>query len=352
MKAILKFTLIVIILSGSCQYPVDQSVLPEGKKYLVVDADLSETYFRFNLQYSLTDLGFNGAYGVPRRPGTVIAYLQDSKGVRQNIKRFDGIRDTTIRGKVGESYRLHMTIDSKLYVTELETMRPCPEIQNVLVKYNVESDRDKDDLFYHGFDVLVETNDIAGTENFYQWDWTHYQKSISCGKREINGTEVQYNCAPRDCWDIEFNTLIISQSDALRDGKIISKRVARVPYINPPLKYYLQIEQRSITPRVFEFVKSLENQSQTIGTLFDLPPQTKFSPNIKSESDPSEKIIGTFNVFANRTKVIYIDLGQSIPNVKPRVISDPTPFHPDPLVTLPCVEGQYRTRIKPEGWVE
>ncbi len=352
MKTLCLLISILFMLVINCQYPVDQTILPEGKRYLVVDADLSESYFKFNLQYSLTDLGLKGAYGVPRKPGSVIAYLQDSKGVRLNIKRFDGVSDTTIRGKVGESYTLNMTVDNKQYISELETMRPCPEISTIKSVYNVESGRDKDDIYYHGFDVLLETKDIPGVENFYQWDWIHYVKAISCGKREVGGMEVAYNCAPRDCWDIVYNTSIISQSDALRDGNIISKRIVRVPFINPPQKYYLRIEQRSITPRVFEFVKSLENQTQTIGTLFDLPPQTKFSPNIKNVTDPSEKIIGTFNVFANRSQVVYIDLAQSIPNVKPKVVSDPTPFHPDPLVTLPCVEGQYRTKIKPIGWVD
>ena len=344
--------IILMLLIIECQYPVDQSILPEGKRYLVVDADLSETYFRFNLQYSLTDLGSKGAYGVPRRPGSVVAYLQDSKGVRFTIKRFDGVIDTTIRGKVGESYILNMTVDNKQYVSQMESMRPCPEITAVKSVYNVEAGRDRDDIYYHGFDVLLETQDIKGVENFYQWDWVHYERAISCGKRELNGTDVQIICAPKDCWDIVYNTSIISQSDALRDGNIISKRIVRVPFINPPQKYYLRIEQRSITPRVFEFVKSLENQTQTIGTLFDLPPQTKFSPNIKNLNDPSENVIGTFNVFANRSQIIYVDLTQSIPNARPKVISDPAPFHPDPFITVPCVEGQYRTRIKPIGWVD
>lgn len=351
MKKIIFYS-VVLVLGFTCQYPVDQSILPEPQKFLVVDADLSEQYVKLNVQYSITDLGLKGAYGVPRRPGSVVAFLQDSKGIKYTIKKSDGTQDTTIKGKVGETYTLYMTVDTKQYVSEPETMKPCPEITGIKTEFNTEPNRDKDDVSYYGYDVLLETKDIAGVENFYQWDWIHYHKALSCGKREVGGVEVQFNCAPRDCWDIEYNTNIISQSDALRDGNIISKRVVRVPYVTPPLKYYLKIEQRSITPRVFAFIKSLENQSQTVGTLFDLPPQTKFSPNLKSIADPTEKIIGTFNVFANRTKVIYIDLGVKIPGVNPKVIVDPAPYHPDPLITMPCVEGQYRTRVRPEGWIE
>ena len=90
---------------------------------------------------------------------------------------------------------------------------------------------------------------------------------------------------------------------------------------------------------MYGYLKSLENQSQVIGTLFDLPPSTKFSPNIKSLSDPSEKIIGAFNVFSNRTKVIYIDLTQKIPGINPIGLSDPAPFVADPFATMPCIEA-------------
>ena len=347
-----KYIIYIFILVLSCQYPVNQSVLPPGIQYMVIEADLSEQSFTLNLQYSIIDLGANGAYGIPRRPRNVSAYIQNSNGQRTQIKRIDGVPDTTIKGIVGETYSLRITADGKDYQSIPETMRPCPEITAITTTFDTEVTRSPNDLYYHGFDVILETNDLVGVENFYQWDWIHYEKALSCGKRDVGTGEVQYPCAPRDCWDIVYNTSIISQSDALLDGKPITKRIARVPFINPPLKYYLKVEQRSITPNMYGYLKSLENQSQVIGTLFDLPPSTKFSPNIKSLSDPSEKIIGAFNVFSNRTRVIYVDLTQKIPGINPIGLSDPAPFVADPFATLPCVEGQYRTKIKPIGWID
>lgn len=335
-----------------CQYPVDKSILPEQKRYLVVDADLSETYSRVNIQYSINDLGLNGAYGVPRRPGTMSAFYKDSKGNVIQIKKLDGTQDTTIHGKVGETYTLYVTADGNDYISTAETMRPCPDINNVTVQFSKETFRDPDDLYYNGFDVFSEANDIPNVENFYQWDWIHYEKAVSCAKRTLAEGEVQISCNPRDCWDITYNTTIMVQSDNLLDGKILSHRVARVPFINPPSKYYLKVEQRSITPNVYKYLQSLASQTQTVGTLFDLPPQTKFSPNIKNIKNEGESIIGVFNVFANRIKVVYIDMSQKIPNAVSKTISDPTPFASDPLLSAPCVEGTFRTKIKPIGWIE
>jgi len=159
-------------------------------------------------------------------------------------------------------------------------------------------------------------------------------------------------CTPYDCWGIKYNTRIIAQSDKLRDGNPIAQRIVRVPFATPPGAYYLRVEQRAVTPRVFDYLKALEIQKQNVGSLFDIPAQTRFSPNIRNVNNPKEQILGVFNVFAARKKVIYINMRQEIPDAKAKFVGDPSPFHSDPLLQAPCVEGLYRTKIRPEGWID
>ncbi|MFN7118796.1 MAG: DUF4249 domain-containing protein, partial [Saprospiraceae bacterium] len=297
-----------------------------------------------------TDVNADGTYLFPTPPQAT-AYVVDSQGNRKDFKT-NGIRDSTFKGRIGETYKLNITADGETYESSAETMRACPEIDTLIALYTRESNRNEKDLLYDGFDVYAQFQDIPGQESYYQWDWVHYERQITCGVREENGQTVRLRCSPTTCWDIKYNNRIIVQSDRLRDGQPIAHRLVRVPFATPPNKYYLQVEQRAISPSVFEYLKSLETQTQNVGSLFDLPAQTRFSPNIQNVNNPKEQIIGVFNVFSSRRKVILTDMRQEIPGATAKYIGDPRPFTSDPLAFALCIEGQYRTLVRPEDWME
>ncbi|MDX1941599.1 MAG: DUF4249 family protein [Saprospiraceae bacterium] len=342
--------IIISLIINSCQYPVDLTELPDTQQFIVIDAELTETYGSVNVNYSLTEIDAKGGYNFPTPPNAS-AYVLDSKGNRTDFKS-NGEINFGFKGVIGETYKLYITVDGQSYESTAETMRACPELDTVSVFYTRESGRIPDDLNYDGFDVYAELTDIAGEENFYEWDWIHYEKAASCNIIMENNQEVRVPCFPSECWDITYNRRIIVQADKLRDGEPIAHKVVRVPYATPPNKYYLRVEQRAITPTVFEYLKSLETQTQNIGSQFDIPAQTQFSPNIYNVNNPSEKIIGVFSVFSSRYKVIYIDMLQEIPNARAKFIGTTLPFTSDPFASFPCVEGKYRTKIKPEGWID
>jgi len=341
---------LVATLTNSCQYPVGSTELADPQQFIVIDAELTETYGSVRVTYTLEEVGANGSYNFPKPPNAV-AYVVDSKGNQQNFK-IDGKRDTTFHGLVGETYKLYVKVDGATYESTEETMRACPEIDSLSAIYTREPNRDSRDLLYDGFDVYAEFEDFAGKKDYYQWDWIHYERRSSCAKIMEGELETLVPCTPYDCWGIKYNTRFIVQSDNLRDGQPLAHRVVRVPYATPPNKYYLRVEQRAITPRVFEYFKSLETQTQNVGSIFDIPAQTRFSPNIYNVNNPKEQIIGVFNVFSSRRKVIYINMLQEFPGAKAKFVGDLTPFTTIPLLQAPCIEGLYRTRITPEGWVD
>lgn len=352
MRRNLLFASIILLaaVANSCQYPVGSSDLPTPQRFIVIDAELSETYARVRVTYTLTEVTPQGAYLFPKPP-VATAYVLDSKGRRTDFK-IDGSRDTTFRGVIGETYKLYVTADGETYESTAETMRPCPEIDSLYPLYTREPNRDAKDLLYDGFDVYAEFKDYAGQADFYQWDWVHYERRISCDKVREGDKEVQVPCTPYDCWGIKYNTRVIAQSDNLRDGTPIAQRLLRIPFAYPPNKYYLRVEQRAVTQRVYEYLKALEIQTQNVGSLFDIPAQTLFSPNVVNINNPKEQILGVFNVFSARKKVIFIDMQQEIPGAKVKFIGDRTPFHSNPLLQAACVEGQFRTKIRPEGWID
>jgi hypothetical protein len=347
MKKKLLWSAAVLFLS-SCQYPVDPTSLPDNQKFLVIDAELTEHHGKVNVTYTLEGVTPQGGYLFPDPPQAT-AYVLDSKGNRTDFFT-DGSLNDNFKGVVGETYKLYITADGQTYESTAETMRACPELDSLTPLYVRESFRDPNDLYYDGFDVYAQFTDVAGQESYYQWDWVHYKRVFSCAIWQEGGQEVQVPCTPFDCWGIEYNTRVIVQSDKLRDGQPIAQRVVRVPYAKPPEKYYLRVEQRSITPAVYEYLKSLETQTQNSGSLFDVPAQTRFSPNVHNVNNPSEKILGVFSVFSSRYKIIFIDMKQEIPSAIAKNVANPRPFTSVPLAQAPCTETKYRTQTRPEGW--
>lgn len=346
----LRYLLALLALAtlATCQYQVDSSVLPDIQKFLVISADVTEKYAKVKVDYTLEGITSQGGYLFPKPPRAT-AYILDNKGNRRDFKT-DGTADSTFHGQVGETYTLYVELDGMHYVSDPETMRPCPPLDTALILYSRDLSRAPDDAYYDGFDIYVELGDQSGTEDYYQWDWIHYERLFGCNKRKEGGQEVWLPCNPYDCWGISYNDRVVVQSDKLRDGQRIAHKIVRVPYAKPPLKYYLRLEQRAITPNVFAYLRALETQTQSVGTRFDVPAQTLFSPNIQNIDNPTEKILGVFSVFSAKSKVIFVDREQPIPGAIIKDQSDNTPFTTDPFANAPCKEGIYRTQKRPEGW--
>ena len=331
----------------SCQYPVDSSILPNTQKFLVIDAELTDDYGKVSVNFTLSDVTPEGGYVFPDPP-SAIAYVLDSHGNRTDFTT-DGVKNTAFKGVVGETYKLYVETGGQKYESTAETMPACPELDSVTPIYSRETFRNPDDLYYDGFDVYAHLTDIAGQENYYQWDWIHYARQFGCAIAVENGTEVLIPCTPYDCWSITYNPHVVVQSDKLRDGQPVSVKIVRVPFARPPQKYYLRVEQRAITPTAYAYLQSIQTQTQSTGTIFDIPAQTKFNPNVFNINNPSEKLLGVFNVFSSRHKIIYIDMLQHIEGADVKVFPQ-KPYTSNPLAQSPCTENQYRTQKKPEGW--
>lgn len=342
-------TIFVLLLINACQYPVDSSALPELKRFLVIDGELTEDYGKIRVNYTLTDVTPQGAYLFPPPPANASAYVLDSQGNQTNFA-LDGSINTNFHGVVGETYRLFVFADGESYESTPQTMPACPEIDSLSVIYTREITRAPEDLSYDGFDIYAQTTDIPNQDNYYQWDWIHYERAVGCAIVEEDGRDVLYPCNPGDCWNISYNTRIVVQSDQLRDGQPLAHKVVRVPFATPPGKYYLRVEQRAITPSVFAYLQSLETQTQNVGSIFDIPAQTRFSPNTYNVNNPKEQILGVFSVFSYRRKIVYIDRTQKIPGATAKVSYIPPPYSSNPFAAAPCIESLYRTQIRPEGW--
>jgi hypothetical protein len=368
------YLILLLVIVGSCITPIADFTQVASKSFLTVEASLTDQVGPQKVKlYSSSDK-LTGSYFVPITRAKV--YFVDEKGVQENLTE-SAIKGTYLTsanfaGRVGGTYILNIeTTDGKKYQSQAETMKPVPEIENVISRFEIYDNYAKGDGRRGGFNIYVDFQDPATVGDNYQWYWKHYERAFICetcvgGSYDFkSNTCVQpkiptditlnYRC-DGDCWDITFSTdLNIFSDNYLNGQRITGKQVARVPYdgVSP---YYLQFEQRAITRNSYNYYQGLNAQVQNNGTLFDVPAETKFSFNIKSTTNPSEKILGIFDVYSVRKKIFYIDRTQvpkdeapNVKNIQGDIFSCP-PAQVGCKDMVQCSEGLFRTPLKPTGW--
>jgi hypothetical protein len=389
MKKKLPIYFIVILgLIASCITPISDFPQITSKSFLTIETALTDqTEVNYvKMTYSSSSIKIN--FIQPVRKAKV--YVIDDKGIRENfiessLPTQEGtyFPSPNFKGKTGSTYTLTIeTTDGKKYVSQAETMPSVPEIQEPTAQFEVRNNYDITDVSRVGFNVYINLQDSPKKGEYYQWYWKHYEKVSIChtctnGKfsykfgrcivvdpPDPNGGDIilpptyNYYCDGQ-CWNITTGADINILADTYINGELVSgKKIARIPYDgkNP---YYFRLEQRGITKAAFEYQQGIVEQLQNSGTFFDVPAETRFNTNIKSLTNPEDKVLGIFNVYSFKKQILYIKRDKGVP-----VQEKPVPivyageifscdgFDPTCKDRTPCEESSSRTKIKPEGWVD
>jgi hypothetical protein len=368
----------LIGLCMSCVTPINNFEQISSTKFLTIDATITDqpNISKLNIYKSSDDI----TNSVFKPISQAKIYYLDEKGLIETLTESSVLGtylpSKNFKGKVGSTYTLFIeTSDGSKYQSSPETMKASPEIDKIFTNYELRDNFSKGDARRGGFNVYVDFQDSPTIGDNYQWVWTHYERANTCSNCffgtynfrlntcVINvpptNLTLNYRCNT-DCWNISYSSELNVLSDSYLNGKrITGKQVARVPF-DSTSNYYLQLEQRVITRNAFNYYQDLKIQTQNNGTLFDIPAETQFSFNIKSVTNPDEKILGIFDVYSVKKKIIYIDRISGVPtnespvfvNVVEGKIVECTPLEASLgcMDKTPCVEGRFRTKMKPEGW--
>lgn len=318
------------------------------------------------------------------------------------------------KGQVGHAYQVKITLsDGTQYVSTQQVMPYVPSIDKLTVRFNPASLPLGlyPKQFQAGYDCIVDTQDLPGQRNFYRWDWKLWEKqkwcrtcyqgiyvdSVQTAYRQSNGTYVYTrqaveDCVPppvrpntdfwndylcrNQCWDIFQNYFLSIFDDQLINGGLLYHRnVAQVPLFTrvPAL---LEVRQAALTAEAYRFYQLLQQQTQNTGGIADTPP-TAVVGNVTNPANPRERVVGLFTASAvapvrhwlekkDATRLAlgaYDDLGQIVQDEDelyyvqntriPKLGPDGQPFTPggtSRFIMAPCIAGDSRTPIKPEGW--
>ena len=341
MKRLYALIFLTLLLS-TCVNPYDPKLVG-GEKYLVFEGTLTDAPgpYRFaltlsagyNSQESVYDERVQGAkIWVTDDAGTRIDFTDDGQG------NFDS--PSGFKGEIGKTYTLTITYGGQTYRSDPELLRPVPAIDTVYSSFRkIATPGTK---INGEFLVNLDVDDPIG-ENYYQWDWVHYERPNFC--IIINGSGVNYwkrCCTP--CWNIVSSAgKILIASDRLVDGRrLTGQPIAAAPNddVSP---YYLKIGQQSLSRGTYQYWLAVRNLTGNVGSVFDIPPATLVG-NLRGEKPGGCPVLGFFQVSGRKEKILYIS----------RFLAPLLPYAPTVFPYLPtcepCKESLYRTGKQPEGW--
>jgi hypothetical protein len=342
--------LIPVLLLTTCVEKIGVN-LPEATDRLVVDGLISTKPGPYNVRLTKTAKYTTGSDGTNVLVKGARVRISDDAGNSEDLQEVSQgtYRTQTggIQGQTGRTYTLFIeTAEGKKYQSQPELLKSTPEVENIYYEFVNEAPGIEE-----GFYVYIDTRDPAATEDYYRWNWVHYDRVIYCFNEIVppSTTPTILDCCG-DCWDIRrCNGCVNIASDRLINGNMLSRQLLTIVPYSSRSKYFLYYEQQSLTRDAYKFWKALEEQSKNVGGIFDKPPAT-VRGNMFSVNDEDEVVLGYFgasdikpgSVLINRSGINKDPTGPP-PVVPPPVIGPPPPCYP-------CQESLLRTRITPPLW--
>lgn len=273
----------------------------------------------------------------------------------------------------GSRWELEITtLEGKTFKSFSETTPDEVRIESVFEIYNKEMSFNEGlGKYIPGHEIRVDFQEPEDQKNFYYFQYRAYEKEIYCklcnygvlrnGEclSQINNPQAKdyytYLC-DQTCWKVSYNQEISLFDDAFTNGKMISNLlVGRVP-LNSKQAVLVEILQLNITEEAHKYYKTLKDIVDN-NSGFNAPLPSALIGNFYNPFDDEDPILGRFTAAAGNNKSLFIErgsipqraLGEYKPSV-PELLGDPLP---NPITyESPCIEGRFRTTIKPSRWEE
>ena len=375
-KLIILLSLVFVFLWG-CVFKLENENVLKGNSYLAVNANFTDTAEEQVVQLSLSANSTTSNSNVEKISGAKVNITDEQGNIINFNEILPGKYVVFSKGEPGRKYILNIELaNGKKYHSLPELMPKVPEIKNLYYKFEV--DDTKNDYRKYGYNVYVDFDDPSSQGDFYQWTWKFYNLINICkicekGKtldpiqncvditqalnnNNINNDGLNNFQCDGNCWDIDRSDGFDLLSDHYYNGQTINGiKIHRANFVTTlGSKYYLQIQQRKINKSAYLYLKSLQSQIKSNGTLFDVPAQTQFNFNVFSDTNPNEKILGIFNVYSYQEKILKIPINIPYNGINPasgNLFKFPyQEGFPLKTVVADCENGFSRTSVMPRDW--
>jgi hypothetical protein len=357
----------LVLLVGACIDPLNV-VVPIPEKQLVVDGLITDKPgpYQVKLFYSNTlnggtlspfQLVAKATVSVTDNLGKTAIFYQVSPGVYQT-------KVNEIQGEVGKTYFLTIkTENGKEYKSSTQTLTKGGEIVNAYFEFEANGwPTGKKGKYADALNVFIDAQGDQ-KENLFRWHWTTTYKAFThpelrtmstrsgdvpfpdpCSGYVLqSGSMVKVgDCSCCVCWPYIHSTVaVVSDNRFVTNNTFKKQDLGKIPATAMQFfdKYYIEIEQFSLSPEGYDFWRLVAKQQSGSTDLFQ-PNAIKIKGNMECVTDANEKVLGFFGVSGVVAKSLFIDRSE-------------VPHKLEPIETIPFACDKFYTNsliVKPSFW--
>jgi hypothetical protein len=203
-----------------------------------------------------------------------------------------------------EEYRLHInTQDGKQYASDYMPVQNNPPIEGINWK------RDEE-----GVRVFVNTHNPQGNTRYYRWEFEEtweIRSSFYSLYKMVDGYPAERQLPEEEvyfCWKTSKSwELLLGNTVQLSEDRVFEKQLFHIPARSEKLahRYSVLVRQFALTKEGYDFYQLIKKNTESLGNIFD-PQPSEITGNIRSLSDPAEKVIGFISVAPTQEARIFI----------------------------------------------
>jgi hypothetical protein len=271
-----------------------------------------------------------------------------------------------IRGEIGRAYSLRIVLsDGNEVRSTSEMLMPAGGIDSVYGVFKENSiNQTEPSLPQDAITFYVDgRSDPANTSGLQRWrstviyeilTWPEYRTRMENDIRVpdpvpcsgyINShglLKAVVTCSCCRCWVYEYSRrAVVSQGRFSEGNEYRNVSIAEVPYSGDRFfyKFFIEVEQMSVSEGVFEFWRRVSAQQQGTGSLFQ-PNAIRIKGNMQSVTDPREEVFGVFAASAITRRSLFLTRSQL-----PKAVAEPG------RITADCrYVVDNATNVKPSFW--
>lgn len=218
--------------------------------------------------------------------------------------------DGGLRGVVGRAYSIVIELpDGTKFVSKPEKLPSAVPVDKITYEFaDVPNSQDfrGDPISPDGYRIFTEFQDPANEQNYYRW------AAYGVSRRATTGTPCPYPCFTQggcwcntSCYVQEENRSINILSDALINGKKITRNYVYFSPLYTTGSQAVEVAQYSLTREAYQFMKKYQEQQTRTGSLFD-PQPAPLEGNVYNEANPSQLALGYFGAMGlYRKRILF-----------------------------------------------
>ncbi|HMK06180.1 MAG TPA: DUF4249 domain-containing protein [Flavobacterium sp.] len=314
--------LLVFVMMTGCteQYMLHTNTFDDA---LVVEATITNELKKQEIKLTHT---FRFEQTAPQVETSANVFVTDSDGQQYDFEEISGkyISTAEFQAIPGKTYRLNITTqDGRTYNSSGETLAAVNEMQSVVPAVETKNGQ-------RGISIIVNSFDPAGASKYYRYEYEETYKIIApkwddnmlimapapeVGQPDVITLVPRTSGETRTCYKtVNATDILLTSTIGLIEDRV--KFSARFLSIQDPIiahRYSILVRQYVQNLASYAFYTTLKNLSGS-GSILSQNQPGFFYGNMKSVSNPNEKVIGFFDVASVSSKRVFFNFIDLFPH--------------------------------------